>query len=453
MKNSRRDFVKKVGLGSAALAFGNSAFAMNANSYSKIQGANDRLRVAIVGTHVRGDQLAGEFVKLADNEIIYVCDVDENEMSKTISTVVKAGKPAPKGQKDFRIALEDKTLDAVVIATPDHWHAPATILACQAGKHVYCEKPLAHNPAEGELALQAARKYKRVVQMGAQRRSSPEDIEAIKELKNGVIGRVYFAKAWYTNSRRPIGFGKAAPVPSNLDYELWQGPAPRRPYKDNLIHYNWHWFWHWGTGEALNNGTHEMDLVRWGLGVDYPSLVSSNGGRYHFRNEDDWETPDTQIITWNFPGDKSAFWECRSSNRQQVENTTQAVMFYGDNGSMGLGTIGNAYTIYDQRGRVAKEVKWSVPGKTDQVTAGLAYLPHQSGGHVANFMDCIWNNKLPNADVEIGFKSTLLVQLGNIAYRTKRTLNIDPNNGHIINDSEAQKLWGREYQKGWEPKV
>ena len=453
MKNSRRDFIRKVGLGSTALTLGGAALGMSAKSYSRIKGANDSIRLAVVGLHIRGHQHVDEFMKQPNTEIIYVCDVDEREMTKAVGIVTKAGLPAPKSEKDFRIALEDKSLDAIVIATPDHWHVPATILGCQAGKHVYIEKPLSHNPHEGELAIQAARKYKRIVQMGTQRRSSPEDIQAIQELRDGVIGRIYLAKGWYTNSRGPIGFGKAAPVPPEIDYDLWQGPAPRRPYKDNLIHYNWHWFWHWGTGEALNNGTHEMDLIRWGLNVDFPIRVSSQGGRYHYINQDDWETPDTQIITWDFPGNLTATWEGRSCNRQTIEGTTQAIMFYGDQGSMGIGTIGNAYTIYDRRGRIAKEVKWQEPGRESQRPVGLPYLPHQSTNHIANFLDCIRNNKLPNSDVEIGFKSTLLVQLGNISYRVKRTLNIDPKNGHILEDKDAQKLWSREYEKGWEPKV
>ena len=451
MKNSRRDFVKKMGLGSAALTIGSTALGFSAKSYSRIKGANDRIRVAMVGVNSRGDQLAGDFIKQPDTEIIYVCDVDERAIAKTIMTVTKANQSAPKGEKDFRNALKDKSLDAIVIACPDHWHAPATILGCQAGKHVYCEKPLSHNPNEGEFAIKAARKYNRIVQLGTQRRSSPEDIQAIQELKNGVIGRVYLGKAWYANTRPSIGFGKVAPVPSWLDYDLWQGPAPRRPFKDNLIHYNWHWNWHWGTGEGLNNGTHEMDLVRWGLGVDFPIRVSSLGGRYHFK--DDWETPDTQIMTWDFPDNISATWECRCCNGKSIEGTTQAIIFYGDLGTMGIGTVGNAYTIYDLKNKIIKEVKWSVPGKTEKVTTGLPYLPHQSGTHIANFLDSIRNNKLPNADVEIGFKSTLLVQLGNISYRVKRTLNINPANGHILDDKDAQKLWSREYEKGWAPNV
>ena len=349
MKNSRRDFIKMAGLGSAAITLGGTAMGLSAKSYSRIIGANDRIRIAHVGVNARGDELAKNFVKQKDAEIIYICDVDERAIAKTINTVTSAGQSAPKGEKDFRTALKDKSLDAVVIATPDHWHAPATILACRAGKHVYCEKPLSHNPNEGELAIQAARKYNRIVQMGTQRRSSPSDIEGIQELKNGVIGRVYFGRAWYNRARTSIGFGKEAPVPAWLDYDLWQGPAPRRPYKDNVIHYNWHWFWHWGTGEALNNGTHEVDIVRWGLGADFPIRVSSMGGRYAFK--DDWETPDTQIITFDFPNNTSAVWQGMSCNGKYEIGS----ILYGEKGRMELKEDG--YTIFDLEGKIVKDVK------------------------------------------------------------------------------------------------
>lgn len=416
---------------------------LSAKNYSRIIGANNRIRIAHVGVNARGDELAKNFVKQKDAEIIYICDVDERAIAKTISTVTSAGQSAPKGEKDFRIALKDKSLDAVVIATPDHWHAPATILACRAGKHVYCEKPLSHNPNEGELAIQAARKYNRIVQMGTQRRSSPSDIEGIQELKNGVIGRVYFGRAWYNRARTSIGVGKEAPVPAWLDYDLWQGPAPRRPYKDNVIHYNWHWFWHWGTGEALNNGTHEVDIVRWGLGADFPIRVSSMGGRYAFK--DDWETPDTQIITFDFPNNTSAVWQGMSCNGKYEIGS----ILYGEKGRMELKEDG--YTIFDLEGKIVKDVKREdlISGTPTTVTTS----PVKDELHVANFLESIRNNKLPNADVETGYKSTLLVQLGNISYRVGRTLNIDPKNGHILGDPEASKLWSREYEKGWEPVV
>ena len=236
-----------------------------------------------------------------------------------------------KGFRDFRESLQDKDIDAMVIAAPDHWHAPAALLAMQAGKHVYLEKPSSHNPREGELLIEAARKYNKAVQLGNQRRSFPRVIQGMQELKNGVIGRPYLGKGWYANNRGPIGTGKEVAVPEWLDWDLWQGPAPRKTFKDNIVHYNWHWFWHWGTGEALNNGTHMIDLLRWGMDVDYPVKVSSNGGRYRY--QDDWETPDTQVINLDFKEGVSMTWEGRSCNGTLIEGSGAGVIFYGEEGS------------------------------------------------------------------------------------------------------------------------
>ena len=302
-----------------------------------------------------------------------------------------------------------------------------------------------HNPREGELAIAAARKYDKVVQMGAQRRSWALLTEGINALQGGAIGKVHLAKCWYTNSRKSIGIGKPAPVPSGLDYDLWQGPAPRMPYQDNLIHYNWHWFWHWGTGEALNNGTHEVDVARWGLGLDYPLSVSSTGGRYYFK--DDWQTPDTQLITFNCP-DATMIWEGRSCSSVKVQGADRGVMFYGENGAMLTGH--NGYTIYDEKGNILKEIKSNavIDGRnTASPNEGLDSV------HISNFLESIRLSKRPNCDVEIGYKSTLWVQLGNIAQRMDRTLHIDQLNGHIKNDKQAMELWGRKYESGWEPKV
>lgn len=347
---------------------------------------------------------------------------------------------------DFRRALEDKTLDAIVIATPDHWHAPAAILASKAGKHVYLEKPCSHNPHEGELLIAVVQKYKNVVQMGNQRRSWPNVITAIQELRNGVIGRPYFAKGWYTNNRDSIGVGKSAAVPDWLDYDLWQGPAPRRSYKDNILHYNWHWFWHWGTGEALNNGTHMVDLIRWGLDVEYPVQVSSSGGRYRYK--DDWETPDTQVITIEFNNNTSMVWEGRSCNGRTIEGTTVGVIFYGDTGSLMID--GNAYKIYDLKNKLVKEVKNEVT-----IDARNRMNPSQQldALHIQNFFDGIRNGAVLHSDIVSGHKSTLLVQLGNIALRSGNTLHTDAANGHIINDPAAMKFWQRAYEPGWEPTI
>lgn len=440
--NSRRDFMKKAGLGSAGLAF-----AMNAKSYASIIGANDRVRIAAVGVNGRGNAMAKNFASQQNCEVAYISDVDSDAMAKTIAGVAEKAGKKPKGVKDFRDTFDDQSLDGIYIAMPDHWHAPAAIMACQAGKHVYVEKPCSHNPYEGEMLIEAAKKYDRIVQMGNQRRSWPNIIECINELKNGIIGRPYFAKGWYTNDRKPIGVGKSAPVPANLDYELWQGPAPRRPYKDNLIHYNWHWFWNWGTGEALNNGTHEIDVMRWGLGVDYPTRVTSAGGRYAY--QDDWETPDTQVITMDFPDRISIEWEGRSCNSHPIQGSGRGVIFYGDKGTI-VTTGDNGYTVYDPDNKLVKEVKDEVKTNTLDTTGPGNRL---DAFHINNYLDSIRTGKSLNSPIEIGHKSVLLCQLGNIAQRTGRVLNCDQSNGHIKGDKEAMKLWKREYEKGWDINV
>jgi predicted dehydrogenase len=447
MKNdSRRSFIKKAVAGTVGLTVGGNLLNSSAKSYSSIIGSNKVINIAIVGTNSRGASMAGTFASQPDTEVKYICDVEEKALAKGIKAVQKITGKEPTAVKDFRKILDDKGLDAVYIATPDHWHAPAAILCCKAGKDVYVEKPLSHNPHEGEMVVAAATKYNRIVQMGSQRRSWPTLTQGLRELKNGVIGKVYMAKAWYANTRGPIGVGKVVPVPSNLDYELWQGPAPRRPYKDNLIHYNWHWFWNWGTGEALNNGTHDIDVIRWGLGLDYPTKVNSVGGRFHYK--DDWETPDTQIITYDAPG-VTVVWEGRSCNGGLVDGRSRGVIFYGENGALHTGD--NSYIIYDNKNKLVKDVKSEIVMTEGQNTTSPGEA--LDALHVANFLNNIRTGQKPFADALNGHKSTLWVQLGNIAQRVGHTLNIDSINGHIKGDAHAMKLWGRDYARGWVPKV
>ena len=448
--SSRRKFIKNVAASSAVLAIGGLATGMSAKSYRNVIGANDRINVAIIGVNSRGKSMAGTFAGQKNTNVACICDVDERTIPKAIAAVVEVN-PAvtPKSEKDCRKVLEDKTIDAIYIATPDHWHAPLTIMGCQAGKHVYVEKPLSHNPHEGELAVEAARKYNRVVQMGAQRRSAPILTQGINKLHEGIIGRVYTAKTWYTNARKSTSLTPGN-VPTWLDYDLWQGPAPRMPFKEGLIHYNWHWYWHWGTGEALNNGTHEVDVARWGLGVDFPTRVTSVGGRYHYK--DDWETPDTQTVAMEYPGGVSLVWESRNSNGRKIEGADRGIIFYGENGSLDTG--GDSYKVYDLNGKLVKEVNSDIPETNDLQGRNLA-SPNliMDSQHVADFLDAIRNNRRPNCDVETGYKSVLPMQLGNISWRVGRDLNIDPKNGHILKDPDAEKLWSRTYEKGWEPKV
>ncbi len=446
--NSRRGFIRKTAIGSAAVFASGVLPGFSAGSYKNIVGANERINVAMMGVHSRGLALSRNFARLPGSGIIYVCDVDTRSAGKCISEVTGAQGRPPKASPDFRKALEDKDLDALVVAAPDHWHAPASLLAMQAGKHVYVEKPCGHNPAEGEVLVAASKKYNKVVQMGNQNRSCPNIIAAMGELHSGVIGRPYFARAWYSNTRESIGRGAKTAVPSWLDFELWQGPAPRRPYKDNLVHYNWHWHWDWGTGEALNNGTHMVDLARWGLGVTYPTRVTSTGGRYCF--DDDWETPDTQVISMEFEGRKSIMWEGRSCNGKFEEGSGDGVIFYGDEGSMLINGC-DSVTVFDLEGKAVKEMKNGI--QMDTARDLMDPSRPLDALHIQDFFKGIREGLGVNSGILGGHQSTLLCHLGNIALKVKRSLDINPENGHILNDSDAEKYWSRIYEKGWEMKL
>lgn len=445
---SRRNFIKEAGAGAATLLLGNLFKSMAFDTKGSIMGANDKIRIGMIGVNSRGRGLASGLSKLPDCEITWICDVDSRAITKCQDVVKKNTGRTPKGEKDIRRLLEAEDIDAVVIATPDHWHAPAAIMAMSAGKHVYLEKPTSHNPAENEMLIRAALKYGSVVQVGNQRRSWPNVTAGIGEIKSGNIGKVRYAKAWYVNNRPSIGIGKPVAVPEWLDWDLWQGPAPRQEYKDNIVHYNWHWFWTWGTGEALNNGTHFVDMMRWGLGVDYPTKVDSTGGRYRY--QDDWETPDTQMITYQFGDVASGSWEGRSCNPAPVDGYPLGVMFYGDNANL-LMTGGNEYKILDFKGAVVKEVKSNLKFETGNLLNPSEALDLF---HFRNWFDAIRKGGKVNSGLEDACISTQLVQYGNIAQRVGHSLEIDPLTGRILNsDAEINRLWGRKYEKGWEPKI
>ncbi len=446
-KDTRRDFIKKTLATSAVISFGGVLSGFSSKSYDKIMGANDRIKASVMGVNSRGYALARNFASQENCEVIHICDVDKIAADKCIAGVAEVQDTTPKAVPDFRKSLEDKDVDVLVIAAPDHWHAPAAILACKAGKDIYLEKPSSHNPHEGELLIQAAAKYNRIIQMGNQRRSWPNVVAGIKELHDGIIGRPYYAKTWYTNNRGPIGIGKKTAVPPHLNFELWQGPAPREAYRDNIIHYNWHWFWNWGTGEALNNGTHMVDLARWGLGVDFPTKVTSTGGRYRY--EDDWETPDTQMINLEFDNKSLISWEGRSCNGLNTEGSSVGVIFYGEEGSLKIDG-GNNYIVYDLKNNVVKEVKNEITVDARNISDPAQEL---DALHIQNFFDSIRKGTPLAADITGGQTSTLLVQLGNIAQRTGEALHIDPTNGHIRDNQAAIKYWKRAYEPGWEPTV
>ncbi|HEX6846028.1 MAG TPA: Gfo/Idh/MocA family oxidoreductase [Chitinophagaceae bacterium] len=436
----RRDFIKATSFTAAGITFLHfPVFGKNA--------PGNKVQLAVMGVNSRGAYLAQCFKDLPNVEIAYLCDVEEKALANGLKPFANAARK-PTVVKDIRDLVRKKDFDGILIAAADHWHAPAAILGVTHGKHVYVEKPCGHNPYEGELLIQAQKKYpKQLIQMGNQRRSMPKLIAAAKEIKDGIIGNTYFAKSWYANNRKSIGIGKKVPVPSTLDFDLWQGPAPRRDYKDNLIHYNWHWFWHWGTAETCNNATHEIDMCRWFLGVDYPTKVTSAGGRYAFK--DDWETPDTQVATFEFGNNKSITWEGRSCNKMNVEGASRGFIIYGDKGS--LVNYGNDdYRILDADNKLVKEVRSDAQNDGTNTVSATGNLDLF---HFNNFVNSIRGEEKINSPIDEGHKSVLLCHLANIAQRTGRTLHCDPKNGHILNDAGAMKFWRREYEKGWEPKL
>ena len=427
----RRRFVKTVS--GAAMAFAMPPY-LKASPIEKV-------RVAVMGLNGRGAVLAKTFAKTANAEVAALCDVDSTVLAKAATAIGVKQTIA-----DFRRALDDKSIDALVIATPDHWHAPAAILAMSAGKHVYLEKPCGHNPREGELLVDAQQKTKRVVQMGTQQRSAPRSIEVISGIRDGsLIGKPYLARAWYANTRGTIGRGKTAPVPANLDYELWQGPAPRTPYHDNVIHYNWHWFKRWGTGEICNNGTHEIDVCRWALGVDSCVRVTSTGGRYHF--DDDWEFTDTQEATFEFAGGKTIIWQGQSCNGLETYGRSRGTSILGTTGSVVMDRDG--YIVYDLQNKVVKSNLASKAGDALNISAD----DDMTNLHIANFVDAVRTGAPLHQPIESGAKSVLLCHLGNIAQWTGRALKVDPANGHILGDDAAMAYWQREYAPGWTPTV
>lgn len=435
----RRTFIKNTGLATAGITFLNfPVFGKNA--------PGNKVIVAVMGVNSRGAYLAKSFAGLSNVEVAYICDVEEKAIQNGLDAMKEVSRK-PIIVKDIRELVAKKDFDALIIAAPDHWHAPASILGVANGKHVYVEKPCSHNPYEGELQVQAMNKYSKLIQMGSQRRSFPTLIEAVKDVRAGIIGNAYLGKAWYANNRKSIGFGKKIPVPSTLDFELWQGPAPRKDYRDNLVHYNWHWFWHWGTGEACNNGSHEIDCCRWFLDVDYPTKVTSSGGRYAFK--DDWETPDTQIASFEFGNNKAITWESRSCNNFPVEGAGRGFIIYGDKGTL-VNDGGGDYKIFDEKNKLVKEVKSDVkPDPTNPVSASGNLELY----HFQNFVDAIRGEAKITAPVNEGHKSVLLCHLANIAQRTGNTLHCDESNGHIKGDEQAMALWSRTYEKGWEPKM
>lgn len=408
--------------------------------FTRRTSAADEITVAVMGVNGRGAVLAKAFAAQPGANVAHICDVDTRVRDRVTSEVEGSS-----GLSDFRRALESRDVDALVVAAPDHWHTPAAVLALQAGKHVYLEKPCSHNPREGEILVEAQKKYGLHVQMGNQQRSARTSVEVIDAVHSGLIGRPYYGRAWYANTRGTIGHGKQASVPIEVDYDLWQGPAPRTPYRDNVIHYNWHWFWRWGTGEICNNGTHEIDVCRWALGVDYPTKVTSSGGRYHF--DDDWEAYDTQIASFEFAGGQAITWEGRSCNGRPIEGRSRGAAIHGEKGTVIVDR--NGYVVYDNdNNEIQKNMDELQEDSLDTRGGG-----GMTAVHIENFLETIRGKEKLRAPVADARKSQLLCHLGNIAQRTGRTLHCDDTTGRIVNDAGATSLWSREYEPGWEPKA
>lgn len=435
---NRRDFLKHSVLAGAALT---PRFSIGA------AGANDRIGVAIVGIHDRGMDLAQECARIPNVDIRYLADPDSRLFEERLKLIESWGRPRPKCVQDFRAVLDDPDLDALFIATPDHWHALATVLACQAGKDVYVEKPTSHNIWESRKMVEAARKYRRVVQVGTQNRSAEYCRQAVDYIRSGKLGDVHFIRVVNSKQRESIPPSQDASPPAGVDYDLWLGPAPQRPFNEGRFHYNWHWFWDYSGGDIINDGVHQIDLARWVADRALPKAVSSTGAVYVL--DDGRDTPDTQTVTWEFEGLtmvlEQALWtpflkkvplEKRDSGQMPnwIFDGTR-IEVYGTKQFMFFGRMGGGYQIYDANGETVAQQ----PGK---------FAPACTA-HVAEFIECMKTRKRPSADIEEGHYSTSLAHYANIALRTGRRLHIDAVSEGIVGDEEAQHLLKRSGREGF----
>jgi predicted dehydrogenase len=429
MTNRRTFLMQGSAIGAAAMSLAQAEQARSA-------GVLDTVVVGLIGCGGRGTSLAKDFAKLEGVELSFVCDPDEARAEAAAKTVTSLSRKAPKVVKDLRQVLDDTSVDAVVIATPDHWHAPATILACDAGKHVYVEKPCSHNLREGRLMVEAARRSRKVVQVGTQSRSNPLVAHAIQRLREGVIGDVMVAKAFDIQRRKDIGHESPSNPPPGFDYDLWLGPAPVVPFQSNRHHYTWHWWYDFGTGDMGNDGVHELDIARWGLGVEgHPSTIAALGGKYVF--DDDQQFPDTQLVAFEYPGDGKA------GHRRQLVFEMRIWSPYSpedgiDNGNLFYGTDG--WMLLSKRGSVkvfdAKNKPRPLGGEPPKMT-----------GHQEDFLTAVRAGQTPKAEIAVGHVSTALCHLGNIATRLRRTLSFDPATERF-GDGDAQRLASRTYREG-----
>ena len=444
MSSNRRNFLKKATAGAVGVAFTGKITHASAKSYSKILGANDRIQVAIQGL---GRRYAGyiESIALKQNniELLYLCDVMKSQRDKAAKYVVKNLKYQPTLENDIRKIIDDKAVDAIFMATPDHWHAPGACMAMQGGKHVYLEKPCSHNPKEGELLVAYQQKYNKFVQTGIQQRSSVESAEIIKEIHNGVIGDTYRAIAFYQNRRGAVPNPVKDAPPAGLDWELFQGPAPRKEYRHDTWDYNWHWYgWDYGTGETGNNATHELDIARWALDVKYPEHVEVYSGKFHYKN-DGWEMYDTMEATFRFSNNKTIQWDGQSRNGYDKFGGERGTVVYGSTGAVFMDR--NGYRLYDIKGKLLRE-KTSAGRESGVALGGGGSLTTR---HAMNFFDAIRGKADLALPIDQGVISQMLTHHANIASRIDSSFEVDENTGRIFN-KEAMKLWSRTYEPGWE---
>lgn len=429
---NRRSFLKTATLSSASLAV--PAFRMKSRS------PNETFRVACMGVRGRGKSLLYGFAKLDDVKVTHVCDVDTRVFNERLAKVEELQGTRPKPETDFRRLLDNKSIDAIVMGTPTHWHAIPTILACQSGKHVYVEKPASHNLREGQAMLEAARKYNRVVQVGVQSRSSRHFEKAYDYIRSGVLGNVLFAKGWETSHNRSLGFPPDNPPPSGVDYDMWLGPAPKRPFNPLRFHSNWRWFFDYGCGDLGNDGVHRLDYARRGLEAgleaqgktlpEWPVAVTASGGKFFLNDAQEW--PDTQMVLYDYPG-CLLMYEMRLWSRPPLEGHQEGAAVYGENGYVVMGN--RSWRAYGPKAELLHE------GKID--------MKESDSRHKRNFLKCILDGNRPTCDIRIGHVASGLIHLGNIAWRVDNKLKFDGTTQRFTNDKDANQLLGRTYRKPW----
>ncbi len=398
--------------------------------------ASDKITIALMGVRGRGRSLTTAFCAQPDVNVAYVCDIDQNVVEAACQIIEKSGRKRPPLVADLRKCLDDKSVDAIVIGTPLHWHAPGTILACAAGKDVYVEKPVSHNIREGRLMVEAARRHQRIVQVGSQLPSLPATQAFHDYVRSGKLGRVLMAKVWNVQMRRNIGQKEDEPVPAGIDYETWTGPLPKRPFNRNRFHGTVNWHWHYGAGDIGNDGVHELDIARRALGVELPTAVSGMGRKMYF--DDDQQTPDTMNITYEFGNRLIMQYEQRLWNPYGMEGCENGVAVYGDNGVAQFGKFSGhnwGYRAFDGAG---KEIHGEEHDESSIDTP-----------HARNFLDCMRSRQRPKVEIEEGHWATALAHLGNIVARTGRAIKFDPKTEIVMGDAEANKLVRREYRAHW----